>query len=102
MSYARFGAGGSDVYVFLSTRGLECCGCILQDREMVEDETAPGGWYLRPVGEIVESSFSTTQGMLDHLQHHRDAEHIVRDDTLACLEHDRAENDRWIANPGDR
>ena len=29
MSYCRFGWGGSDVYVFESEAGLECCGCKL-------------------------------------------------------------------------
>jgi hypothetical protein len=29
MSYSRFGCDGSDVYIFPSDRGLECCVCPL-------------------------------------------------------------------------
>ena len=31
MSYCRFGWDGSDVYVFESSAGLECCACSLQN-----------------------------------------------------------------------
>ena len=38
MSYCRFGEG--DVYIFFSVDHLlECCGCILQEREWVDDES---------------------------------------------------------------
>ena len=97
MSYARFGAGGSDVYVFFSVHGgLECCGCILQERETVDDPDAFFGFYLKPVGEIIESTFTTTKDMLDHLQRHRDAGHTVLDETIEALDGDREENDHYM------
>lgn len=56
MSYARFGWDGSNVYVFASSSGIECCGCILS-----------------------ESSFRTTDPalMLSHLLEHRQTGDVV-------------------------
>lgn len=31
VSIVRFGSDGSDVYVYESSRGLECCGCNMRD-----------------------------------------------------------------------
>lgn len=31
MSYCRFGWNGSDVYVYESAEGWECCGCSISD-----------------------------------------------------------------------
>ena len=31
MSYCRFSGTDSDVYMYPSTRGIECCGCRLLD-----------------------------------------------------------------------
>jgi len=77
MSYSRFGAGGSDVYVFSSVEGhLECCGCFLGDQ-----------W-----------SYDTTDEMLAHLEEHRAAGHHVPQDCIEGLLADKEENDRWIAN----
>jgi hypothetical protein len=39
VSYVRFGSDGSDVYVYLSDRGLECCGCSLSERSVVTRDT---------------------------------------------------------------
>jgi hypothetical protein len=64
VSYARFGADGSDVYVFTSSVGLECCGCILQAREDV---------------------FDSNEGMIAHLLTHIAAGHCVPDYALARL-----------------
>lgn len=76
MSYARFLEG--DVYVFMSVSGrLECCGCILQDREWVPDEDAFFGGYLKAVGEIVQTKFDSTWGMIEHVRRHREAGHSV-------------------------
>lgn len=76
MSYARF--SHCDVYVFFNTDGkLECCGCILQEREYVEAPEAFFGFYLRPVGEIVPHLFDSTAGMVAHLDAHRKAGHYV-------------------------
>jgi hypothetical protein len=93
VSYARFGWDDSDVYVFCSREALECCGCILQQREAVD---APGsilGWYLREAGEHIEQRFTTTAGMIAHLEAHRAAGHVVPDDCISDLLADAAEND---------
>jgi hypothetical protein len=55
MSYCRFAWDGSDVYVFESARGLECCGCRLQ-QDFVTDEP---------------------EDMIVHLAQHRRAGHFV-------------------------
>ena len=63
MSYARFSEG--DVYVFLSVGGhLECCGCILNPRTVTLD---------------------TTQKMLEHLEGHRHAGHLIPERTVPQL-----------------
>lgn len=92
MSYARFGPG-SDVYVFMHAGGfLDCCGCILQEREWVDDSDAVFGGYLKSVGEKVVSEFDTTQGMIDHLKLHIDAGHDVPDSVIPRLLADDAAN----------
>ncbi len=91
MSYARFIEG--DVYVFMSTSGrLECCGCILQDREWVSDEDSFFGGYLKSVGDVIPTEFDTTWGMVEHLARHRDAGHSIPSGIEADLWRDDAEN----------
>lgn len=92
MSYARF--SDADVYVFMCVSGkLECCGCILQDREWVDDPTWPiFGGYLQAVGEEIPTRFDTTQGMVDHLAAHRRAGHDIPESIEARLWSDDAEN----------
>lgn len=91
MSYARF--SNADVYVFMCATGkLECCGCILQEREVVEDPGAFFGYYLKDVEPIIEYRFDTTQGMIDHLALHRSAGHDVPDYIESALWADDAEN----------
>lgn len=86
MSYARFGWDGSDVYVFTSSTGLECCGCLLQEREWVDDPThSILKGYLKAVGEIVPHVFTSNQGMIDHLMLHRERGQTVPEDALARL-----------------
>ncbi len=100
MAYARFGSG--DVYVFFSVGDfLDCCGCLLQDREFMEDSAAPFGFYLRPVGEHLPTTFHDTQGMVDHLALHRIAGHVVPDGLEAELWADDARNfpNRSAADP---
>ena len=53
MSYSRFVE--SDVYVFMASESLSCCGCILGDQ-----------W-----------DFYSTQTMVDHLENHISAGHNV-------------------------
>ena len=96
MSYARFGANGSDVYVYLGIYGLECCGCWLQKREWVEEPDAFFGGYLKAIEPIVPSTFETTEEMLAHLEEHRKAGHTVTDETIQDLKDDAEENDRYI------
>ncbi|WP_454296642.1 nucleotidyltransferase domain-containing protein [Salana multivorans] len=90
MSYARFLEG--DVYVLMSRDGLECCGCFLQEREWVEDEGAFFGGYLKPVGEIVPTTFTSTWDMVAHLRRHRNEGHHVPGGIEAELWRDDAEN----------
>lgn len=97
MSYCRF--SDADVYVFLAVDlGLECCGCILQEREWVDDPDRPiFGGYLKAVGEKINAYGLTTDEMLAHLQRHRAAGHDVPDYVFADLEADREENDAYLA-----
>lgn len=92
MSYSRF--GHADVYVFMCVSGsLECCACILQEREWVDDETYPLiKGYFKAVEPIVEHRFTTTQGMVDHLALHVAAGHDVPDYVIPALWADDAEN----------
>ena len=92
MSYARFSF--ADVYVFMCVSGkLECCGCILQEREWVDDPEWPiFGGYLKAVGEVIETRFDTTQGMVDHLALHRAAGHDVPEHVEPALWADDADN----------
>lgn len=93
MSYARFGSNGSDVYVFMHAGGfLDCCGCLLQEMEWIDDPEAFFGFYLKAVGEIIQTEFHTTQGMIDHLKLHIEAGHNVPDDVIPAILADDAEN----------
>lgn len=94
MSYARFGWDGSDVYVYMDVNGyLNCCMCLLQDVEWVEDETIPIFEHrLEPIEPIIETRFYTTQGMIDHLAKHREAGHTVPEGIEDELRADDKEN----------
>ena len=73
MSYARFGADGSSVYVFMSTSGyLECCGCSL----------TPDGPF----------ETGTTIGMIAHLRAHTAAGGTVPASVIPAIVADAAEN----------
>jgi len=97
MSYCRFIEG--DVYVFLDVGGyLNCCGCILQEREWIDDETRPIiKGYLKSIGEIIETKFYTTADMLKHLELHQEKEQYVPDSCIIGLREDQEENDKWIS-----
>lgn len=76
MSYARFGADGSAVYVFMSVDGvLECCGCALP---------GPGGG----------GSFTAdgTEEMIGHLAMHVEAGQAIPAGLVSRLRADDAEN----------
>lgn len=55
MSYARFG-DDSDVYVYVSDRGLECCWCTLQPKS---------------------ETFRSNAAMIVHLEEHQASGHVV-------------------------
>ena len=81
MSYARLGADGSNVYVFLDAGGyLTCCGCRMSDQSV----------YL-----------TNTDEMIAHLDRHRTIGHTVPDCTYEQLRADQAENDKWIRTGDD-
>ena len=79
MSYARFGADGSDVYVFGNMNGeVECCGCILQECEWVDAPDRPiFKGYLKAVGEIIPYHFTDPAEAIAHFDRHRAAGHVV-------------------------
>jgi hypothetical protein len=83
VSYARFGADGSDVYVYLDCGGyLCCCAC--------------------PLGAPWE--YETTAAMIEHLREHERAGHTVPAYVFEDLGAAAAANDAWIQEQkrGDR
>ena len=63
MSYCRFGWEGSDVYVYGSSSGIECCSCWLY-----------GSW-----------TGDTPEAMIAHLAVHKQAGHYVPPSAIARL-----------------
>lgn len=83
MSYARFGWDGSDVYVYESDRGWECCGCISHEQTF--------------------GSFTTTDldAFFAHLDEHRRAGHHVPDNVEPDIRDDLANDPPpWLAAAG--
>lgn len=99
MSYCRFIEG--DVYIFFSTDNkLECCGCSLQKREWVDDENYPLlKGYFKNIGEIIQTTFSSTQDMLDHLETHKSRGDYVPNFCIEGLLRDKEENDKLMLAP---
>lgn len=64
MSYCRFAWGGSEVYVYVSREGIECCGCNLERSDLV--------------------TRSATE-MIEHLNKHRAAGQVVPQEALDRL-----------------
>ena len=92
MSYVRFGSDGSEVYVFESSAGIECCGCWLQEREWVDDPDRPiFKGYFRNVGETVPYVFGTPAEMIAHLDAHRAAGHVVPEYVFEALREEQAQ-----------
>ncbi len=56
MSYCRFGWDNSNVYLFESSEGFECCGCWLNK---------------------ISQTFETRQDLISHLMIHLQEGHIV-------------------------
>jgi hypothetical protein len=76
MSYSRF-APDSNVYVFMGTGDkLHCCRCPLD-----------------PVGFSMEFIADNPRDMIDHLQRHKEAGHLVPDETIAALEREAQQLD---------
>ena len=65
MSYCRFGWDGSEVYVYESSEGIECCGC-----------------HLYPDDHVV---FETPEAMIGHLVEHRKAGFFVPEYAITGL-----------------
>ena len=89
MSYSRFGAHSSDVYVYRSVGNdelplgwLECCGCRLSEID--------GGTYFFKA--------LTTADMIAHLAQHRQAGHTVPDRCIATLLADQVDNDAALSS----
>ena len=67
MSYCRFAWDGSDVYVYESEEGIECCGCRLNAYGTTTD---------------------TPEEMIMHLAEHKKAGHFVPFYAIEGLWHD--------------
>lgn len=59
---------------------------------MVDDPNAFFGFYLENVGEEIQTTFTSTPDMLDHLMQHTKAGHYVPPGTLVDLVLDDLEN----------
>ena len=100
MSYARFGSDGSDVYVFVSNIGIECCGCSLIPRHWVEvPERAIFGGYLEQDNPDDTEIYASNEAMVAHMERHRAAGHTVPEYVFDRLRDpaDAAENKRYWA-----
>lgn len=69
MSYCRFIE--ADAYIFKSTRGLECCGCIHAPKTKLEIPYTDM-FGLEHEYEYESVWFLTAQEMLDHIAFHRE------------------------------
>lgn len=78
MSYARFGCNHSNVYIFLSHRGLECCGCPLR---------------------VKPECFKSTRSMVNHLVDHMFAGHVVPEHVIHQLIAEDEQNFEWVTEP---
>lgn len=85
MSYARFGSGGSDVYVYEHVGGfIECCGCSL-----AKDED--GGVF-----GFGFTHLKTAREAIEHLEKHREAGDTVLDRTFEFIRTDHPDLDAQI------
>lgn len=67
MSYARFGSGGSDIYLFAHYAGfVQCCGCLL--RPSLPDEES--------------ENLHSAVAVVEHLRLHVAAGHHVKEKLL--------------------
>jgi hypothetical protein len=100
VSYARFG-GDSDVYVYTATGGIECCFCSLIPRHWVDDPKSVIGGFLKPEDPNAIDTFPSNVAMIEHLERHRAAGHMVPEDVFERLRDpkDVAENEAIWAKP---
>lgn len=96
MSYAKFGSGGSDVYVFGNVDGhLVCCACWFAadfEGERWSDWTTQTAGPAYVIGEPLRRLPSATYlEMLAHLERHRTAGHHVPDLTMSRLQREHSE-----------
>lgn len=77
MAYTRF-SPTSELYLYLTDHGYECCCCILADHD------AP--W----------PTFTSTADAIAHVTEHQAAGHQVPAGTIEALRHDAADNDAAI------
>jgi hypothetical protein len=69
MSYARFGEGGSDVYLFAHVGGfVQCCGCVLL--RLADDFDSPS------------VNLTSAESVVSHLREHVTAGHHVEEGLL--------------------
>lgn len=78
MSYCRFGE--ADAYIYLSTSGLECCGCFLAPREKYPEPYTDMFGITREEYSLPVGPFDTAQDMLNHIAEHRAAGHYIPED----------------------
>lgn len=83
MSYCRFGE--NDAYIFLTTSGFDCCGCLLAERIKLDKP------YKDRLGITHEYSykhvgpFKTPREILEHVEVHRKAGHHISLDVDARI-----------------
>jgi hypothetical protein len=69
MSYARFGAGGSDIYLFAHAGGfVQCCGCAIHT---IDDDFG-----------FPSVNLTSAEDVVTHLRAHVDAGHHVEERLL--------------------
>lgn len=83
MSYARFGSGGSDVYIYQHVGGfIECCACSLAEPEEGED--------------VGFAELQTGREAIEHLERHREAGDTVPDNAFEFIRHFHPDLDAQI------
>jgi hypothetical protein len=96
MAYARFGASGSDVYLYGGwtregdpddphTHVIVCCMCLL----LPSNDTSPGEWGK---SEWESVDFTTQESLFVHLDAHQAAGHHVPERAMQ-----RIREDNWIS-----
>ena len=77
MSYCRFLE--ADAYIFLSSSGLECCGCIMAPKEKYPTPYVDMFGITWEERSLPVGPFDTAREMLDHIAEHRAKGHDIPD-----------------------